>query len=268
MDHIIMGQIKSKQKDSLEAKHCVPLGLYSTCNWPPKTLKKLICDKKLAPIFKGIDDDTPGSLLDECPICFMLYPSLNHARCCKQDICTECFLQLKPFNSSEATCPFCNRTDFHVYFTGPKSKAERKAEEEDQKKVEEAQKRMREEEIKRDKEREDEKARKLAEEKEKKKELEESKKESIPEQEEVPEGYESESSEVDYPVPNVNMFPHEQEGFINYPPPPLDNPHPAQPPQQPIDFQAMIASNEDPDRVEELMMMEAIRLSLIENGGN
>merc|ERR1712232_956213 len=203
MDHIIMGQIKSKQKDSLEAKHCVPLGLYSTCNWLPKTLKKLICDKKLAPIFKGIDDDTPGSLLDECPICFMLYPSLNHARCCK-----------------------------------------------------------------RDKEREDEKARKLAEEKEKKKELEESKKESIPEQEEVPEGYESESSEVDYPVPNVNMFPHEQEGFINYPPPPLDNPHPAQPPQQPIDFQAMIASNEDPDRVEELMMMEAIRLSLIENGGN
>ena len=144
---------------------------------------------------------------------------------------------------------------------------------------------MREEEIKRDKEREDEKARKLAEEKEKKKELEESKKESIPEQEEVPEGYESESSEVDYPVPNVNMFPHEQEGFINYPPPPLDNPHPAQPPQQPIgryynftitrnlmlisffiDFQAMIASNEDPDRVEELMMMEALRLSLIEKG--
>lgn len=82
---------------------------------------------------------------------------MNHARCCKQDICTgtilclfifyrtsfipnihfrfhffilECFLQLKPFNSSEATCPFCNRTDFHVYFTGPKSKAERKAEEE------------------------------------------------------------------------------------------------------------------------------------------
>ncbi|KAI6036544.1 hypothetical protein BKA83DRAFT_4164370 [Pisolithus microcarpus] len=32
----------------------------------------------------------------ECPICFLYYPSnINHSRCCDQAICTECFVQIK-----------------------------------------------------------------------------------------------------------------------------------------------------------------------------
>lgn len=31
----------------------------------------------------------------ECPICFLYYPRLNSTRCCGQDICTECFVQIK-----------------------------------------------------------------------------------------------------------------------------------------------------------------------------
>lgn len=263
-----MGQIKSKaQRDSLEAKHCVPLGLYPTCAWPQKTLKKLICDKKLAPIFKGVDEETPGSDLDECPICFLLYPNgLNHARCCRQEICTECFLQLRSTpNNTDTSCPYCNRKDFLVYYSGPKSKAERKSELEDQRKVEEAQKRMREEEIARDKAREAEKLRKAAEEKEKEKEKQESKNEGLAVEIEVPDSYESESSETNIPnIPGIGLQAPPPPPAVN---PPNPNPNPPQE-AQPVDFQAMIAANEDPDRIEELMMMEAIRLSLLESGGN
>lgn len=107
-----MGQIKSKAlRDSVESKHCTTIGLYPKCSWPPKTIKKLIMDKKLSPIFKGVEDPTTGVEMDECPICFLVriyffackiqnetflsykklqqYPmGLNRACCCRQEICT------------------------------------------------------------------------------------------------------------------------------------------------------------------------------------
>ena len=78
-----MGQTKSKNlretcfslsfnNDSLESKHSVPTGLYPTCNWPDKLVKKLVCDKKLSPIFKGVAECTTGEEMDECPICFLV----------------------------------------------------------------------------------------------------------------------------------------------------------------------------------------------------
>lgn len=81
----------------------------------------------------------------ECPICFMYYPPfLNRTRCCDQDICSECFVQIKradphipenhdtpaeerpePSSTSEqlvsepATCPFCKQSDFGVTYSPP-----------------------------------------------------------------------------------------------------------------------------------------------------
>ncbi|RPA77644.1 hypothetical protein BJ508DRAFT_330026 [Ascobolus immersus RN42] len=92
----------------------------------------------------------------ECPICFLYYPPyLNKTRCCDQEICSECFVQIKradphlpdhhqePSTSSNpasapaaqsttgttgnaelltsepASCPFCKETDFGVTYTPP-----------------------------------------------------------------------------------------------------------------------------------------------------
>ena len=80
----------------------------------------------------------------ECPICFLYYPPyLNKTRCCDQDICSECFVQIKrpdphipehqdPATQSTssppdpdaliseiATCPFCKQPDFGVTYEPP-----------------------------------------------------------------------------------------------------------------------------------------------------
>ncbi|KAH8899877.1 hypothetical protein GQ53DRAFT_740887 [Thozetella sp. PMI_491] len=80
----------------------------------------------------------------ECPICFLSYPPyLNHTRCCDQEICSECFVQIKrpdphfpeghnendPNNNPEeqagmlvsepACCPYCTQPDFGVTYEPP-----------------------------------------------------------------------------------------------------------------------------------------------------
>ncbi|KAL8293195.1 hypothetical protein RQP46_000889 [Phenoliferia psychrophenolica] len=61
----------------------------------------------------------------ECPICFLYYPpNLVHTRCCDQPICTECFVQIKRadpttthLESEPAACPFCMEPNFGgIYF--------------------------------------------------------------------------------------------------------------------------------------------------------
>lgn len=50
--------------------------------------------------------------------------ALNHARCCLQPICTECFVQIQrvdpathvPPTSQPAACPFCVTSDFGVVY--------------------------------------------------------------------------------------------------------------------------------------------------------
>ncbi|CAK7206178.1 SNF1-interacting protein [Sporothrix eucalyptigena] len=86
---------------------------------------------------------------DECPICFLSYPPyLNHTRCCGQDICSECFVQIKRADphypeghgdnsngenaaaqgeehpsgqliSEPACCPFCQQPEFGVTYDPP-----------------------------------------------------------------------------------------------------------------------------------------------------
>ncbi|KAH0584309.1 hypothetical protein H2248_009853 [Termitomyces sp. 'cryptogamus'] len=63
----------------------------------------------------------------ECPICFLYYPpNINHSRCCDQAICTECFVQIKRSEpttthivSEPAACPYCVQENFGVVYTPP-----------------------------------------------------------------------------------------------------------------------------------------------------
>ncbi|AOA64729.1 hypothetical protein PP7435_CHR4-0574 [Komagataella phaffii CBS 7435] len=79
----------------------------------------------------------------ECPICFLYYPQFfNISRCCIQPICTECFVQIKRLDphpphdeegneqldtngepetliSEPARCPFCASIDFGITYVPP-----------------------------------------------------------------------------------------------------------------------------------------------------
>ncbi|RXW13906.1 hypothetical protein EST38_g11949 [Candolleomyces aberdarensis] len=63
----------------------------------------------------------------ECPICFLYYPpNINHSRCCDQAICTECFVQIKRAEpttthivSEPAACPYCVQDNFGIVYTPP-----------------------------------------------------------------------------------------------------------------------------------------------------
>ena len=81
------------------------------------------------------DSDKYGIELDaehhECPICFFTYPQMNATKCCQANICTECYLQLQPYQkpnsqgtpskpvvmnakSQQNSCPFCNTSKLMV----------------------------------------------------------------------------------------------------------------------------------------------------------
>lgn len=63
----------------------------------------------------------------ECPICFLYYPTnINRSRCCDQAICTECFVQIKRIEpttthlvSEPTSCPYCVQDNFGVVYTPP-----------------------------------------------------------------------------------------------------------------------------------------------------
>ncbi|KEP55557.1 hypothetical protein V565_003210 [Rhizoctonia solani 123E] len=67
----------------------------------------------------------------ECPICFMYYPpNINRSRCCDQAICTECFVQIKRSEpttthlvSEPAACPYCVQENFGVTYEPPSWRA-------------------------------------------------------------------------------------------------------------------------------------------------
>lgn len=79
----------------------------------------------------------------ECPICFLYFPEpMNYSRCCRQPICTECFVQIKRLDphpphddnnlssndgalphtliSECASCPYCAMSNFGVTYEPPK----------------------------------------------------------------------------------------------------------------------------------------------------
>ena len=167
-----------RSKPTIDERYTRPQGLYGTGDVDLRKLRKLILSGKLAPCFPGQEGgtqtvttgvggsvDVPGASalepgprfevkLDECPICFLNYPVLNHSRCCKSVICTECFLQVKaPAADCSVQCPFCKSPGYTVEFRGKKTEEQRALEEEEEAAVSQAQRRAALEECRRAEER-------------------------------------------------------------------------------------------------------------------
>ncbi|XP_062011875.1 E3 ubiquitin-protein ligase DA2L-like [Rosa rugosa] len=147
-----MGNKLGKRRQVIDEKYTRPQGLYHHKDVDHKKLRKLILESKLAPCYPGLEDCIRD--LEECPICFLFYPSLNRSRCCMKGICTECFLQMKVPNSTRPTqCPFCKTTNYAVEFRGVKSKEEKGQEQIEEQRVIEAKIRMRQQELQDEEER-------------------------------------------------------------------------------------------------------------------
>ncbi|KAG6395607.1 hypothetical protein SASPL_141730 [Salvia splendens] len=137
---------KLGRRQVVDEKYTRPQGLYQHRDVDHKKLRKLILDSKLAPCYPGDDDSACD--LEECPICFLYYPSLNRSRCCTKGICTECFLQMKTPNSTRPTqCPFCKTSNYAVEYRGVKTKEEKNIEQLEEQRVIEAKIRMRHQEL-------------------------------------------------------------------------------------------------------------------------
>ncbi|XP_042028984.1 E3 ubiquitin-protein ligase DA2-like isoform X2 [Salvia splendens] len=143
----VMGnKLGVKRRQVVDEKYTRPQGLYQHRDVDHKKLRKLILDSKLAPCYPG-DDDTACDL-EECPICFLYYPSLNRSRCCTKGICTECFVQMKTPNATRPTqCPFCKTANYAVEYRGFKTKEEKIIEQLEEQRVIEAKIRMRHQEL-------------------------------------------------------------------------------------------------------------------------
>ncbi|XP_073116539.1 E3 ubiquitin-protein ligase GW2 isoform X2 [Elaeis guineensis] len=141
-----MGNKIGRRRQVVDEKYTRPQGLYQHRDIDHKKLRKLILDSKLAPCYPG--NEECGLDLEECPICFLYYPSLNRSRCCVKGICTECFLQMKPPHSTRPTqCPFCKTPNYAVEYRGMKTKEEKGMEQVEEQRVIEAQIRMRQQEL-------------------------------------------------------------------------------------------------------------------------
>ncbi|ORX94576.1 hypothetical protein K493DRAFT_337737 [Basidiobolus meristosporus CBS 931.73] len=154
-----MGNVNTKkEEESVDGGGFQPHGIYSAPqDFDHKAVRKLIQDRRLSPFYKGQPDleflkvaatdsqrnrtkrrsssvrsrnsSARLTLTDlyrgavECPICFLYYPrNINYSRCCEQPICTECFVQIKrpEATGTPAVCPFCVRPHFGVLYKPPK----------------------------------------------------------------------------------------------------------------------------------------------------
>lgn len=146
-----MGNKIGRKRQVVDEKYTRPQGLYQLRDIDHKKLRKLILDSKLAPCYPG-DDECCTLDLEECPICFLYFPSLNRSKCCTKGICTECFLQMKPSHSARPSqCPFCKTANYAVEYRGAKSKEEKGVEQVEEQRIIEAQIRMRQQELQNEK---------------------------------------------------------------------------------------------------------------------
>ncbi|XP_074555849.1 E3 ubiquitin-protein ligase DA2-like isoform X2 [Curcuma longa] len=141
-----MGNKIGRKRQVVDEQYTRPQGLYQHRDIDQKKLRKLILESKLAPCYPWCDEYALD--LEECPICFLYYPSLNRSRCCMKEICTECFLQMTPPDVTRPTqCPFCKTSNYAVKYHGMKTKEEKGMEEVEEQKVIEAKIRIRQQEI-------------------------------------------------------------------------------------------------------------------------
>lgn len=117
-----------------------PSGLYPSCAWDPKHVRRLILRRELAPRHPGRDDPSDDAQ-EECPICMLVYPVLNETKCCAARLCTECYLQIRPPRHNKQPCPFCKYKRIDASFNGPKDQTLIDRELRDEKRALEAMKR-------------------------------------------------------------------------------------------------------------------------------
>jgi len=121
-----MGNVIGKKDDEVvDGGFVFPTGLvYQKSNCDLRVVRKLVIEQRISPCYKGNPDEEDSTMV-ECPICFLYYPSnINYSRCCNQPICTECFLQIQqPKTGGPACCPFCVQPDYGVYYNLPKSES-------------------------------------------------------------------------------------------------------------------------------------------------
>mmetsp|Transcript_21446 Transcript_21446/g.31081 ORF Transcript_21446/g.31081 Transcript_21446/m.31081 type:complete len:497 (+) Transcript_21446:130-1620(+) len=110
-----MGNSSSRRSKGPETTDpTTPTGLYESCAWDQRIVTRMIAEKKIAPRYKGSGVESPDT--EECPICFLNYKAVNSASCCRNYICTECYLQVK-VPRGISTCPFCSSSSFGVTYT-------------------------------------------------------------------------------------------------------------------------------------------------------
>ncbi|KAJ8754643.1 hypothetical protein K2173_010734 [Erythroxylum novogranatense] len=147
-----MGNKLGRKRQVVDERYTRPQGLYIHKDVDHKKLRKLILELKLAPCYPG--DEEHCNDHEECPICFMYYPTLNRSRCCMKGICTECFLQMKNPNSTRPTqCPFCKMSNYAVEYRGVKTKEEKGLEQIEEQRVIEAKIRIQQQELQEEEER-------------------------------------------------------------------------------------------------------------------
>jgi len=69
--------------------------------WAADGLQRAVLSGELAPVYPPLDPESAPSAAGggstechECPVCFEDYGGpLNTARCCKQSVCTRCFVE-------------------------------------------------------------------------------------------------------------------------------------------------------------------------------
>lgn len=76
-------------------------------------IRRIIGDGKVAARQKG-NENRNNPTDRECPICFLQYSQINITKCCQANICTECYLQVRPQKEKCCTCPFCNDPKLNV----------------------------------------------------------------------------------------------------------------------------------------------------------
>lgn len=92
--------------DRSKKKKWQPTGLYDSCRWDEKTVRRLINRGKMAPSSNGKDERETGNE-HHCPICLLHYNEINKLKCCNATICTECYLQIQEPIDQLTPCPCC-----------------------------------------------------------------------------------------------------------------------------------------------------------------
>ncbi|CAO3626224.1 unnamed protein product [Mucor hiemalis] len=120
--------ISNGTSETLDYGSLTPEGIYTTdTDYNLNIVRSLIRKGRLAPFYEGSSEpfinNKKISYETECPICFLFYPSrMNRTRCCDKSICTECFLQLRRSSTSPlvpAVCPFCVQPNLGVLYIPP-----------------------------------------------------------------------------------------------------------------------------------------------------